>query len=273
MHTHTHSKCICTATIRWISPCTGDNIGTLFNHWQRHLRQSTAHISTNRVRHAKKARAGKAKQILYFYLSQECVLYVILPSHSIIHSLSFFSSQALPLGMRSVWLFCSCRRITGWKFWSEGGGREASAPKRRTTELKVCLFTYLWWMSICCTIIHSGLGSAFWCILVHVGLPMQTNNLCIFLGPGNICAVFKKRCVCSINMFIFVCCRSGNGEYWRDLCGIDLWIDHCSVCGSDGVCVVHTALCWNRWGIISFHPSKRRLLQPVSTACTVLCLA
>ena len=51
------------------------------------------------------------------------------------HTLFF---QALPLGMRSVWLFCSCRRITGWRFWSAGGGRAVSAPKKRTTELKVC---------------------------------------------------------------------------------------------------------------------------------------
>lgn len=94
----------------------------------------------------------------------------------------------------------------------------------------------------------------------------------VFLGSGQLlCCLWERR-----GMFNKVCaflfCRSGNGEYWWDLCGIDLWINHCCVCGSDGVCVVHTALCWNRWGMISFLTHNRRLPQPVTAAFMVLCV-
>lgn len=45
--------------------------------------------------------------------------------------------QGLRSEMRSHWLSSSCRRITGWRYWRGGGGREANVPKRRTTVPRV----------------------------------------------------------------------------------------------------------------------------------------
>ena len=45
--------------------------------------------------------------------------------------------QDLRSEMRSRWLSSSCTRITDWRYWRGGGGREASVLKRRTTVPRV----------------------------------------------------------------------------------------------------------------------------------------
>lgn len=76
-----------------------------------------------------------------FLTSDDLILFgaVLLPCF--LSSASWLLSappcQGLRSEMRSRWPSSSCRRITDWKYWRGGGGREASVPKRRTTVPKV----------------------------------------------------------------------------------------------------------------------------------------
>lgn len=188
------------------------------HHRQRHPSQSIAHISTNRVRHAKEDRNGKAKQILYFYLSQECVLFVILPSLSITRSLSFFFSGSPfrdEISLAVLQLQENNRLEILKRRWWEGGQcpkEEDHRAKGMTIHIPLCFRIHLCVMSICFTVIHSGLGfkqnRSKYCVCVLVCWFKHKLSVYFFLyvaglGMENIGGIFVVL-ICGLIIAVFV---------------------------------------------------------------------
>lgn len=136
------------------------------HHRQRHPSQSVAHISTNRVRHAAEARNGKAKQILYFYLFQECVFVchiAITLYHTFSHFFIFFSGSPFrdEISLAVLQLQENNRLEILKRRWWEGGQcpkEEDHRAKGLNIHIALCIRTHLCLMSISFTVIHSGLG-------------------------------------------------------------------------------------------------------------------